>query len=111
MLSLVPRQHPPHQWFDQEPKDTSSIGIHGTHCALQTMFQVVGVSMPLAHIVQELETDQCTVVQAFLLHQNESHPSLVILSGTHNLGLESTRVSVVCLHNSFVELVPLPSYV
>jgi hypothetical protein len=50
-------------------------------------------------------------VQAFLLHRNGLHPSLVILSGTHNLWLESTRVDVVCLHNSFVKLVPLSSYV
>jgi hypothetical protein len=85
MLGLIPRQHPLYQWFNLEPKDTSSIGIHGTHCAKQTMFLVVGVGMPLAHIVQESEMDQCIRVQAFLLHQNESHPSLVILSGTHNL--------------------------
>jgi hypothetical protein len=53
MLGLVPRQHPLYQWFDLEPEDTSSIRIHGTHCALQTMFRVVGVSMPLVHIFQE----------------------------------------------------------
>jgi hypothetical protein len=53
MLSLVPRQDPLHQWFDLEHKGTSSIGIHGTHCARQTMFRVVGVGMPLAHIFQE----------------------------------------------------------
>jgi hypothetical protein len=35
----------------------------------------------------------------------------VILSGTHNLGLESIRVGVVCLHNSFVELMLLSNYV
>jgi hypothetical protein len=62
--------------------------------------------MPLVHIVEEWGTDQCIGVQAFLLHRNGSHPSLVILSGTHNLGTESTRVDAVCLHNSFVELVP-----
>jgi hypothetical protein len=75
------------------------------------MFRVVRVGMPLAHIVQEWEIDQCTGVQAFLLHQNEIHPSLVILSGRHNLQLESTRVGVVCLHNSFVKLVLLSNYV
>jgi hypothetical protein len=85
MLGLVPRQHPLYQWFNLGPEDTSSIGIHGTHCAPQTMFRVVGVGMPLAHIVQELETDQCIGVQAFLLHRNELHPSLVIFSSTHNL--------------------------
>jgi hypothetical protein len=96
--------------FDLEPEDTSSIGTHGTHCALQIMFQVVGVGMPLAHIVQEWETDQCTGVQAFPLHRNEIHPSLAILSDTHSLQLESTRVGVVYLHNSFVELVLLSNY-
>jgi hypothetical protein len=50
-------------------------------------------------------------VQAFLLHQNEVHPSLVILLGKHNLPLESTRVGVICLHNSFIELVLLSNYV
>jgi hypothetical protein len=63
--------------------------------------------MPLVHIVQELEMDQCIGVQVFLLHRNGSHPSLVILSNIHNLGLESTRVGVVGLHNSLGELVPL----
>jgi hypothetical protein len=53
MLSLVLRQHPQYQWFNPELEDTSSIGIHGTHCALQTMFRVVGVGMPLVNIVQE----------------------------------------------------------
>jgi hypothetical protein len=75
------------------------------------MFRVIGFSMPLAHIVQEWETDQCIGVQAFLLHRNESHPSLVILLGTHILGLGSTRVGVVCLHSSFVEPVPFSNYV
>jgi hypothetical protein len=53
MSSLVLRQHPSLQRFDLEPEDTSLIGIHGTHCAQQTMFRVGGVSMPLVHIVQE----------------------------------------------------------
>jgi hypothetical protein len=75
------------------------------------MFRVVGVGMPLAHIVQELGTDQCTGVQAFPLPRNETHPSLVILSDTHDLQLESTRVCVICLHNSFVKLVLLSNYV
>jgi hypothetical protein len=75
------------------------------------MFWVVGVGTPLAHIVQESGTDQCTGVQAFLLHRNGSHPSLVILLGTHNLLLESTRVGGVCLHNSFVGPMLLSSYV
>jgi hypothetical protein len=52
-LSLVPRQHPPHRWFDQELEGTSLIKIHKTHYALQIMFLLVGVGMPLAHIVQE----------------------------------------------------------
>jgi hypothetical protein len=52
MSSLVLRQHTSLQWFDQELEDTSSIGICGTHCALPTMFRVVGVSMPLVHIFQ-----------------------------------------------------------
>jgi hypothetical protein len=63
------------------------------------------------HIVQEWGTDQCTEVQASLLPRNEIHPSLVILSDTHNLRLGITRVDVVCLHNTFVELVLLLSYV
>jgi hypothetical protein len=49
------------------------------------MFRVIGVDMPLAQIAQESETDQCIMVQAFLLHRNGSHPSLVIFLGTHNL--------------------------
>jgi hypothetical protein len=36
---------------------------------------------------------------------------LAILSDTHSLQLESTRVGVVCLHNSFIELVLLSNYV
>ena len=52
MLNLVPGQHQPLQRFDQEPKDTSSIVTRGTHYAQQTMFRVVGVSMPLVHIAQ-----------------------------------------------------------
>jgi hypothetical protein len=32
------------------------------------------------------------------------HPSLVKLSGRHNLQLESARVVVACLRNSFDEL-------
>jgi hypothetical protein len=38
------------------------------------------------------------------------HPSLVRLSGRHNLQLESTRVCVVCLHNSSIELGLLLDY-
>jgi hypothetical protein len=53
MSSLVLRQHPLLQRFDLEPEDTSSIEIHGTHCAQQTMFRVIGVGMALIHIVQE----------------------------------------------------------
>jgi hypothetical protein len=67
--------------------------------------------MPLVHIFQGWEKDQCTGVQASLLPRNEIHPSLVILLDTHSLQLESTRVGVVCLHNSFVELVLLSNYV
>jgi hypothetical protein len=43
-------------------------------------------------------------MQASLLPRNVIHPSLVKLSGRHNLQLESTRVSGVCLRNSFDEL-------
>jgi hypothetical protein len=85
MSNLVIRQHPPHRWIDQELKGKSSIEIHGTHYALQTMFLAVGVSMPLVHIIQEWETGQCIGVLASLLPRNGSHRSLVILSGTHNL--------------------------
>jgi hypothetical protein len=52
MSSPVLRQHPLLQWFDLEPEDITSIGIRGTHCALQTMFRVVGVGMPLVHFFQ-----------------------------------------------------------
>jgi hypothetical protein len=52
MSSLVLRQHPSLQWFNLELEDISSIGICGTHCALQTMFRVTGVGMPLVHIFQ-----------------------------------------------------------
>jgi hypothetical protein len=52
MSSLVLRQHPLLQWFDWEPKDTSSIEIHGTHYVRQTMFRVTRVGMPLVHIFQ-----------------------------------------------------------
>jgi hypothetical protein len=52
MSSLVLRKHPLLQQFDLEPGDTSSIEIRGTHCAQQTMFRVIGVSMPLVHIFQ-----------------------------------------------------------
>jgi hypothetical protein len=52
MSSLVLRQHPLLQQFDQEPEDTSLIEIRGTHCAPQTMFQVIGVGRPLVHIFQ-----------------------------------------------------------
>jgi hypothetical protein len=111
MSSLVLRQHPLLQWFNLGPEDTSSIEIRGTHCVLQTMFWVNGVGMPLVHIVQEQGKDQCTEGQDSLLPQNEIHPSLVRLSGRHNLQLESTRVDVVCLHNSFGGLGLLPNYV
>jgi hypothetical protein len=47
-------------------------------------------------------------VQASLLPRNVIHPSLVKLSGRHNLQLESTRVSGVCLRNSSIGL-GLPS--
>jgi hypothetical protein len=49
-------------------------------------------------------------VQASLLSRNEIHPSLVKLSGRHNLQLESARVDVACLHNSSVELGLLSNY-
>jgi hypothetical protein len=111
MSSLVLRQHPSLQRFDLEPEDTSSSGIHGTHCAPQTMFRVTGVDMLLVHIVQEHGKDQCTRVEASLLPRNVIHPSLVRLSGRHNLQLESTRVCVACLHNYFGELGLLSNYV
>jgi hypothetical protein len=53
MPSLVLRQHLLLQRFDLEPEDTSLIEIRGTHCAQQTRFRVIGVSMLLVHIVQE----------------------------------------------------------
>jgi hypothetical protein len=53
MSSLVLRQHPLLQLFDLKSEDTSSIGIHGTRCALQTMFRVVEVDRPLVHIVRK----------------------------------------------------------
>jgi hypothetical protein len=111
MSSLVLRQHLSLQWFDLEPEDTSSIEIHGTHCAPQIMFWVTRVGMLLVHIVQEQGKDQCTGVQASLLSRNMIHPSLVRLSGRHNFQLESTRVCVACLHNSFGKLGLLSNYV
>jgi hypothetical protein len=51
------------------------------------------------------------MVQASLLLRNMIHPSLVRLSGRHNLQLESTRAYVVCLRNSSVELGLLSNYV
>jgi hypothetical protein len=45
----------------------------------------VEVGRPLVHIVQEWGTGQYIGVPAFLLPQNGLHPSLVILSGTHDL--------------------------
>jgi hypothetical protein len=111
MSSLVLRQHPSLQRFNLEPEDTSLIEIRGTHCAPQTMFRVTGVGMPRVHIVQEQEKDQSTRVQASPLPRNEIHPSMVRLSSRHNLQLESTRVCVACLHNSFGELGLLSNYV
>jgi hypothetical protein len=110
MSSLVLRQHSLLQWFGREPEDTSSIETRGTHYVQQTMFWVTGVGMPLVHIVQEQGKDQCTGVQASLLPRIMIHPSLVRLSGRHNLQLESTRVFVACLHNSFGELGLLSNY-
>jgi hypothetical protein len=108
MSSLVLRHHPLLQWFHREPEDTSSIETRGTHYVLQTRFRVTEVVMLLVHIVQEQEKDEYTGVQASLLPRNVIHPSLVKLSGRHNLQLESTRVSGVCLRNSSVGL-GLPS--
>jgi hypothetical protein len=79
MSSLVLRQHLLLQWFDREPKDTSSIETHGTHYAQQTMFRVTRVGMPLVHIVQEQGKDQCIGVQASLLPRNAIYPSSVRL--------------------------------
>jgi hypothetical protein len=56
---MVPKQHPPHRWIDQESEGTSLIEIHGTHYVLQIMFQAVEVCTPLARIIQEWEMDQC----------------------------------------------------
>jgi hypothetical protein len=66
MLNLVPGQHQSLQWFDREPKDTSSIVIRGTHYAQQTMFRGAKVDMPLVHIAQAPGMDQCIWVQASL---------------------------------------------
>jgi hypothetical protein len=52
MSSPAQGQHLSLQRFDREPEDTSSIVTRGTHYAQQTMFRVVGVSMPLVHIAQ-----------------------------------------------------------
>jgi hypothetical protein len=73
-------------------------------------FWVTGVGMPLVHIVQEKGKDQCTGVQASLLPRNVIYPSSVRLWGRHNPQLESTRVFVVCLHNSSYELELLSNY-
>jgi hypothetical protein len=110
MSSLVLRQHPILQWFDREPEDTSSIETRGTHYVQQTRFRVTGVGTPLVHIFQGQEKDQCIEVQVSPLHRNVIHPSLVKLSGKHNLQLESARVVVACLHNSSVELELLSNY-
>jgi hypothetical protein len=59
MSSLVLRQHLSPQRFDLEPEDISSIEIRGTHYAAQTIFWVIGVGMPLVHIVPEQGKDQC----------------------------------------------------
>jgi hypothetical protein len=66
MSSPAQGQHLSLQRFNQEPEDTSSIVTHGTHYAQQTMFQVVGVDMPLVHIAQAPGMDQCIWVQASL---------------------------------------------
>jgi hypothetical protein len=108
MSSLVLRQHLLLQWFDRKFEGTSSIETRGTHYVKQTMFRVTEVGMLLVHIVQEQEKDQCTGVQPSLLPRNVIHPLLVKLSRRHNLQLESTRVSGVCLRNSSVGL-GLPS--
>jgi hypothetical protein len=65
--NLVPKQHPPHRWFDQEFEGTSSIEIYGTHYVLQTMFLAVEVCTPLVRIVQEWEASQGIGVPTFLL--------------------------------------------
>ena len=71
MSSPAQGQHRLLQWFDRESEDTSSIVTRGTHYAQQTKFRVVGVGMPLVHVILEKEMDQCIGVQAFLLHQND----------------------------------------
>jgi hypothetical protein len=76
---------------------------------MQIVFLVAKVGMPLVHIVPEWEMGQFIGVLASLLPRNGSHPSLVILSDTHNLWLERTRVGVVCLHNFSAELELLSS--
>jgi hypothetical protein len=104
MSSLALRQHLLLQWFDREPEDISLVETRGTHYVQQTRFRVVEVSTPLVHIAQAQGKDQCTGVQASLLPRNVLPPSLVKLSGIHDLQPESTRASVVCLRNSSVEL-------
>jgi hypothetical protein len=47
---------------------------------------------------------------SFPFTPKQDTPSLVRLSGKHNLQLESTRVCVACLHNSFGELGLLSNY-
>jgi hypothetical protein len=110
MSSLVLRQHPLLQWFDREPEDTSSTETRGTHYIRQTRFWVARVGMPLVHIVQEQGKGQCIGVQASLLPRNVLPPSLVRLSGRHDLQLENTRVYIACLHNFSVELGLSSSY-
>jgi hypothetical protein len=110
MSSLALRKHLLLQWFDQEPEDTSLIETRGTHYVQQTRFRVAEVGTPLVHIAQAQEKDQCTEVQASLLPQNVLPPSLVKLSGRHNLQPESTRAYVVCLHNFSNELVLSSNY-
>jgi hypothetical protein len=110
MSSLALRQHLLLQQFDPKPEDTSLAETHGTHYVQQTWFRVVGVGMPLVHIVQEQGKGQCTGVQASLLSRNVLPPSLVRLSGRHDLQRESTRVDVACLHNFSIELGLSSSY-
>jgi hypothetical protein len=110
MSSLVLRQHPLLQWFDREPEDTSLTKTRGTHYVRQTRFWVAGVGMPLVHIDQEQGKGQCTGVQASLLPRNVLPPSLVRLSGRHDLQRENTRVDIACLHNFSIELGLSSSY-
>jgi hypothetical protein len=110
MSSLALRQHLLLQWFDREPEDISSVETRGTHYVQQTRFRVVEVGTPLVHIAQVQGKDQCTGVQASLLPRNVLPLSLVKLSGRHDLQLESTRASVICLRNSSVELELSSSY-